>query len=276
MFQGVYRQCAIFLIAIAVVLAGCTGSETPIAEGTSSAEPVNPTSVAVAPELDDVTAGLPQLQGKAKVEIVVNGSTITVELDGEKAPVTAGNFIDLIERDVYQGTVFHRVVREPQPFVVQGGDPQSTNPAVPVERLGTGSFNDPDTNQPRYIPLEITPSGADEPLYNRTFEMAGISEPPALSHTRGAIAMARSQFPDSASAQFYFTLSDLPFLDGSYAVFGYITDGLEVIDDIQQGDKIESAEVIEGIENFKPAQTSEAAATDETTDAEGEAATDSE
>ena len=252
MFLGAYRQCAIFLIVIAVVLAGCTGSDTPVAEGTAT-DATSPTNVAAAPEVSDVTAGLPQLEGKAKVEIVVNGSTITVEVDGDQAPLTAGNFIDLVERGVYEGTVFHRVVREPQPFVVQGGDPQSKDPAVPVERLGTGSFNDPETNQPRYIPLEITPSGAGQPLYNRTFEMAGVAGAPALSHTRGAIAMARSQFPDSASAQFYFTLTDLPFLDGNYAVFGYITDGLEVIDSIQQGDVIESAKVIEGIENFKPA-----------------------
>ena len=62
--------------------------------------------------------------------------------------------------------------------------------------------------------------------------------------------MARSQFPDSASSQFYFALADLPFLDGSYAVFGYVAEGLDVVDVIQQGDVIESAQVIEGLDNL--------------------------
>jgi peptidyl-prolyl cis-trans isomerase B (cyclophilin B) len=63
--------------------------------------------------------------------------------------------------------------------------------------------------------------------------------------------MARAQNPDSASSQFYFTLADLPFLDGKYAVFGRITQGLDVIDTIQQGDKIESARVTQGVQNLK-------------------------
>ena len=66
--------------------------------------------------------------------------------------------------------------------------------------------------------------------------------------------MARSQATDSASAQFYFTLADLPFLDGSYAVFGYVTEGMDVVDNIQQGDLIESARVVSGLENLKPAE----------------------
>lgn len=63
--------------------------------------------------------------------------------------------------------------------------------------------------------------------------------------------MARSQLPDSASAQFYFALADVDFLDGSYAVFGYVTEGMDVVDQIQQGDRIESATVTAGIENLK-------------------------
>lgn len=93
-------------------------------------------------------AGLPTLNGPATVEMVVNGATITIEVDGDNAPVTAGNFVDLVNRGVYDGLVFHRVVREPQPFVVQGGDPQSKDPNVPAQALGTGSFVDPDTNAP--------------------------------------------------------------------------------------------------------------------------------
>ena len=172
-------------------------------------------------------------------------------VDGYSAPVTAGNFVDLVNRGVYDGTAFHRVVREPQPFVVQGGDPQSTDPNVPAQMLGTGSFVDPDTNAPRYIPLEIKATDREEPLYSQTFEEAGMNTNPRLTHTRGAVAMARSQAPDSASAQFYFALADLPFLDGSYAVFGYVTEGMDAVDAIQQGDRIESARVVEGLDNLQ-------------------------
>ena len=184
------------------------------------------------------------------MELVVGGEAIIIEVDGTQAPITAGNFVDLVERGVYDGTVFHRVVREPQPFVVQGGDPQSTDPSVPVQQLGTGGFIDPDTQEKRLIPLEITPEGAEQPVYSQTFEAAGTTAKPVLPHTRGAVAMARSQFPDSASAQFYFALADLPFLDGSYAVFGYVTEGMDVVDGIQQGDVLESAAVTDGLDSL--------------------------
>ncbi|MBE9141389.1 peptidylprolyl isomerase [Nodosilinea sp. LEGE 07088] len=209
-----------------------------------------PPAPAVA-ELAAAPSGLPVLDGTATVEMVVNGSSIVMELDGANAPITAGNFVDLVNRGVYDGLVFHRVVRDPSPFVAQGGDPQSKDPAVPAQQLGTGSFIDPDTEAPRYIPLEIKPAGAAEPIYSKTLEEAGITDAPELTHTRGAVAMARSQATDSASAQFYITLADLPFLDGGYAVFGYVTSGMETVDAIQQGDRIESARVISGLENLK-------------------------
>ncbi len=189
---------------------------------------------------------LPRLQGKATVVITVKGQPITIELDGSKAPLTTGNFVDLVNKGVYDGLAFHRVIREPQPFVVQGGDPQGKDTSVPLNALGTGGYIDPATNLPRNIPLEIVPSGATEPTYSRT-----ISTAPLLRHTRGAVAMARSQSPDSASSQFYIALADLPFLDGSYAVFGYVTEGLEVVDQIQQGDRINTAKVTQGLENLQ-------------------------
>ena len=73
----------------------------------------------------------PCLQGKASVEMTTSRVAITLELDGDAAPVTAGNFLDLVKRGVYDGTVFHRVVREPVPFVVQGGDPASSDASTP-------------------------------------------------------------------------------------------------------------------------------------------------
>jgi peptidyl-prolyl cis-trans isomerase B (cyclophilin B) len=180
---------------------------------------------------------LPQLEGKATVVMTVNGSPITIEVDGNNAPITAGNFVDLVQKGVYDGLTFHRVVRDPQPFVAQGGDPKGN---------GTGGYVDPKLGTERRIPLEIKPEGADAPVYSKT-----INQKPVLTHKLGAVAMARSQMPDSASSQFYFTLADLEFLDGNYAVFGEVTEGFDVVNKIQQGDKIQSAKVTAGAENLK-------------------------
>ena len=220
---------------------------------TSNPDPTQSTTdeTVPAPTTAEVVTGLPQLVGEATVEMTVNGGRVVMVLNGTDAPVTAGNFVDLANRGIYDGSVFHRVVRDPQPFVVQGGDPQSKDASVPIQQLGTGSFIDPNTNSPRYIPLEIKPEAADQPLYSTTFEAAGVGTPPQLPHTRGAVAMARSQLVDSASAQFYVALADLPFLDGSYAVFGYVTEGMDVVDQIQQGDRIDSIKVVEGLDNLQ-------------------------
>ncbi|MGB7084480.1 MAG: peptidylprolyl isomerase [Phormidesmis sp.] len=236
------------LIAIALLMASCSTRDTPEA-ASSASSPNAQTSVAVAPDAAALTAGLPQLNGKATVEIMVGDQPITVELDGDEAPVTAGNFVDLAEKGVYDGTVFHRVVRSPEPFVVQGGDPQSADPNVPTSQLGTGSYVDADSGQPRLIPLEILPAEAGEPVYGQTLPEAGINAAPALPHRRGAIAMARSGV-NTASAQFYITLADVAFLDGNYAVFGYVTDGMDVVDSIQLGDEITSVKVVSGAENL--------------------------
>jgi peptidyl-prolyl cis-trans isomerase B (cyclophilin B) len=239
------RPFTLALVAMLTLwLGACVASPTAETAGEAPAAPA-------VEELAAAPSGLPVLEGKATVEMVVNGSIIVMELDGDNAPITAGNFVDLVNRGVYDGLVFHRVVKEPEPFVAQGGDPQSKDPSVPAQQLGTGSFVDPDTQAPRYIPLEIKPAGAAEPVYSQTFEEARIGAAPELPHTRGAVAMARSQATDSASAQFYITLAELPFLDGSYAVFGYVTSGMEAVDAIQQGDRIESARVVAGLENLK-------------------------
>lgn len=229
-----------------------TGRASPSASPASeSTQDGNETTSVPGSESTSPLAQLPQLQGDATVVLQVNGKTITLAINGKDAPITAGNFIDLVDQKVYDGTAFHRVVRTPSPFVVQGGDPQSKDPNFPVQQLGTGSYIDPETKQARYLPLEILPEGAEQAIYSKTFQSAGESKPPKLRHTRGAVAMARSQLPDSASAQFYFALDDVDFLDGNYAVFGAVTEGMEVVDQIQQGDRIESAKVTAGIENLK-------------------------
>ncbi|MFM8975708.1 MAG: peptidylprolyl isomerase, partial [Vulcanococcus sp.] len=156
------------------------------------------------------------------------------------------NFVDLVRRGVYNNTLFHRVVREPIPFVVQGGDPQSANPNTPVDLLGTGSYVDPGNGQPRLIPLELFLSGDSSPRYGEVLAGPGQQSRLRLQHQRGAVAMARSADPNSASAQFYIALKALPELDGRYAVFGRVTKGMEVVDRISQGDKLISATVLQG------------------------------
>lgn len=235
------RWLVSLIIVGALFLGGCTSQESSsqTSQNTSTTTPVSTTQVN-----NPQMTNSPRLEGKATVVMVVNGSPITIEVDGTNAPVTAGNFVDLVERGFYNGLIFHRVVNSPEPFVAQGGDPQGT---------GMGGFVDPQTKRPRNVPLEIKLQGQAEPSYGKALgRQAGYSDPKVvLNHKKGAIAMARSQAPDSASSQFYFALSDIDFLDGDYAVFGYVTDGMNVVEGIKQGNKIESAKVTQGAENLK-------------------------
>ncbi|MBW4448562.1 MAG: peptidylprolyl isomerase [Spirirestis rafaelensis WJT71-NPBG6] len=253
-----------FLLALVIVgglmLGGCSGQQaasntaSPSSTATSAATEASTKTTTEASSVSQNTNSesipgmkdLPRLEGKATVVMTVKGSPITIEVDGTNAPITAGNFVDLVQRGVYDGLSFHRVVRQPQPFVAQGGDPKSKDPKTPTQLLGTGGFVDPKTGTERSIPLEIKPKGAEQPVYSKT-----ITETPVLTHKLGAVAMARSQQPDSASSQFYFALADHAFLDGSYAVFGNVTQGMDVVNKIQQGDRIDSAKVTQGAENLK-------------------------
>jgi peptidyl-prolyl cis-trans isomerase B (cyclophilin B) len=251
-----------FVLISALMLGGCStqqvasNNSSPISTATSTTSEASTKTTTEATSVSQTNsesvpglADLPRLEGKATVVVTVKGSPITIEVDGTDAPITAGNFVDLVQKGVYDGLAFHRVVREPQPFVVQGGDPQSKDPKVPADRLGTGSYIDPKTGNARYIPLEVKPKCSDTPIYNKPFD--ATVQAVVLPHKQGAVAMARSQSPDSASAQFYFTLADLAFLDGNYAVFGNVTQGFDVVNKIQQGDRIDSAKVTQGAENLK-------------------------
>ncbi|MBF2017023.1 MAG: peptidylprolyl isomerase [Rivularia sp. T60_A2020_040] len=240
------------LIVGALMLNGCSGNEVTSTSPDSTVAAADNDTTAQATLASEVKNeafpgmnDLPRLEGKATVVMTVNGSPITIELDGTNAPISAGNFVDLVQKGVYDGLNFHRVVRDPQPFVAQGGDPKGN---------GTGGYVDKQTGSERTIPLEIKPQGASEPIYGKTLEMANVSKPPELQHKAGAVAMARSQSPNSASSQFYFTLANLPFLDGNYAVFGNVTEGMDIVNNIKQGDKIEKAEVTQGAENLKNAE----------------------
>lgn len=149
-----------------------------------------------------------------RAAIVTNKGNITIELYEDKAPVTAGNFIDLVERGFYDGLKFHRY--EPG-FVIQGGDPKGN---------GTGGFVDPQSGRERRIKLEVSRD---------------------LPHGEaGAVAMARSQNPDSASSQFYITLGPAAFLDMNYAVFGRVVEGLDVVKQLRAGDTMTSVKIEDG------------------------------
>jgi len=189
---------------------------------------------------------VPCLQGAALVELDTSRGKVRVQLDGAAAPLTAGNFVDLVNKRAYNGTLFHRVVREPVPFVVQGGDPQTANPKVSPTQYGMGNYLDPASGQSRLIPLELKFSKEGAPRYGELLTAPGITRQLALVHQRGAVAMARSNDPNSASAQFYIALQALPELDGRYAVFGRVVQGMEVVDTIHQGDRLIKASLVDG------------------------------
>ncbi len=134
-----------------------------------------------------------------KVKVLVemeNGEDFVLELYPEYAPQTVQNFVDLVTDGFYDGVGFHRVVDD---FMAQGGDPEGTG-------MGGSGSN---------IPGEFSANGFTQNT---------------LSHTRGVISMARSQDPDSASSQFFICYDDASFLDGQYAAFGKVIEGMETVD----------------------------------------------
>jgi peptidyl-prolyl cis-trans isomerase B (cyclophilin B) len=230
-----------------LMLSGCNTptSQTAASSATSSPKPSASTLLPANVAYDTASAseppkaanndkfpGLPRLKGKATVTMIIKDKPVVLELDGDNAPVTAGNFVDLVDQGFYNGLTFHRVIKD---FVAQGGDPQGN---------GTGGYVPKGKGQERRIPLEIKLKGSADPAYSQVFEdVQSGSQVPVLVHKRGVLSMARSQSPDSASSQFYVTLADVNFLDGKYAVFGKVVKGMEVIDSIKIGDKITSAKV---------------------------------
>lgn len=127
------------------------------------------------------------------VTIKTTQGTIKVELYPEIAPNTVNNFISLVSKGFYNGTIFHRVIPG---FMIQGGDPEGTGMGGPGYSI-KGEFN-----------------------------MNGFEN--NLKHTTGVISMARSMSPNSAGSQFFIMVADAPHLDGQYAAFGKVTEGIEV------------------------------------------------
>jgi peptidyl-prolyl cis-trans isomerase B (cyclophilin B) len=117
---------------------------------------------------------------------------------------------------------------------------------TPTTQYGTGNFIDPASGEARLIPLELRLRTEKLPRYGEPLTSPVVSRELTLTHQRGAVAMARSDDPNSASAQFYVALEALPELDGRYAVFGRVTRGMDVVDRIQQGDRLIRATVVEG------------------------------
>lgn len=183
----------------AVMLAGCgsapAGGTSAPAERTSV--PAGESSATENPSAS--AAGQDNLlTGKHHVEITIKDKgIISVELDADVAPITVTNFVKLAEEGFYDGLTFHRIING---FMMQGGDPKGD---------GTG--------------------GSDETIKG---EFSGNGVANSISHTRGTISMARSQMADSASSQFFIMHADNPGLDGDYAAFGQVTEGMEIVDDI--------------------------------------------
>lgn len=137
-----------------------------------------------------------QMTDLVKIEME-NGKGIVLQLDDEHAPITVANFRSLVERGFYDGLIFHRVISG---FMIQGGDPTGT---------GMGGSE-------RTIKGEFAENGIDNPI----------------SHKRGVISMARSMMYNSASSQFFICHGNATYLDGQYAAFGAVVEGMETVDEI--------------------------------------------
>jgi peptidyl-prolyl cis-trans isomerase B (cyclophilin B) len=228
------RICLSALMALllpAVLMLGGCGGDATVPELDTQEQAATDTSAGAEAQgsttnSEGATLYTPEYQptGAEIATFETNKGTIVVELYGKDAPVHVGNFVELVEKGFYDDTKFHRY--EPG-FVVQGGDPQTTeldSDAV-VQAVQTG--NPPlGTGGPGYVI-----KGEFDPQVNPN------------KHVVGALGMARTNDPDSAGSQFYFALQPLTMLDGQYTVFGVVTEGLDVMQDLRIGDTIKSIKI---------------------------------
>ena len=178
---------AVLMTLLMIMLAGCGGGSSEEAEASETSEPE---AAETAEAADPV--------GIHHAEIVIKDyGTVSLELDGDTAPITVQNFMDLANDGFYDGLTFHRII---DGFMIQGGDPEGN---------GTG--------------------GSGKNIVGE-FEANGYAND--IAHTKGVISMARAQDPDSASSQFFIMVADAPHLDGQYAAFGHVTSGQDVVDKI--------------------------------------------
>ncbi|MFN6352237.1 MAG: peptidylprolyl isomerase [Cyanobacteriota bacterium] len=191
---------------------------------------------------------LPRLLGRATVELRTSKGNLLVVVDGYNAPLTAGAFVDLVKRGFYDGLPFNRAEDF---YVLQTGDPEG-----PAD-----GFIDPASKKERHVPLEIRVADEAVPYYNQTFEDLGLykAEPVLPFNAKGTLGWAHSdEALDDGSSQFFLFLSEpeltpagLNLIDGRYAAFGYVVDGLEVLDELSADEKILSAKVVEGADNLR-------------------------
>lgn len=218
-----FRILCLIIAALALIaLTACGNTDNNQTTSNTKSEPtLTPNQTKTQAEPVSVSGELSQ--GSCKVLFTMSdGQTFTVQCEPEYAPETVENFLQLVKSGFYDGLTFHRILDN---FVAQGGDPSGN---------GTGG-------SPNKIHGEFASNGFTQNT---------------LKHNRGSVAMARSNDPDSASSQFYICYQELPSLDGKYAVFGEVTDGMEVIDGFLSIERdssgmpstpitIQSAEIIE-------------------------------
>ena len=196
------KKITVWLLTLALaamMLAGCgsktdTTDTTETTEATSAADETSDGAADTADTSEDEEL----LTGLHHVTIDVQDyGTISLELDADTAPISVTNFINLANEGFYDGLTFHRIISG---FMIQGGDPNGN---------GTG--------------------GSDKTIKGE-FSANGVEND--ISHVRGVISMARANDPDSGSSQFFIVHEDSTFLDGQYAAFGHVTDGMDVVDAI--------------------------------------------
>lgn len=196
------KKITVWLLTLAfaaTMLAGC-GSKTDTTDTTETTEATSAadeTSDGAADTADTSEDG-ELLTGLHHVTIDVQDyGTISLELDADTAPISVTNFINLANEGFYDGLTFHRIISG---FMIQGGDPN-----------GNGT-------------------GGSEKTIKGEFSANGVEND--ISHVRGVISMARANDPDSGSSQFFIVHEDSTFLDGQYAAFGHVTDGMDAVDAI--------------------------------------------
>ena len=196
------KKITVWLLTLALaamMLAGC-GSKTDTTDTTETTEETSATDETSdgAADTADTSEDEELLTGLHHVTIDVQDyGTISLELDADTAPISVTNFINLANEGFYDGLTFHRIISG---FMIQGGDPNGN---------GTG--------------------GSDKSIKGE-FSANGVEND--ISHVRGVISMARANDPDSGSSQFFIVHEDSTFLDGQYAAFGHVTDGMDVVDAI--------------------------------------------
>lgn len=211
-------------VALTVVLSGCSAQASKDTTQSGGQSESTATSESPFPGEEPLYTPAYKPNGDEVAVIKTTKGTIKVKLFGKEAPIHVGNFVELARKGFYDNIKFHRYIAG---FVIQGGDPQ-TKDMTPEEvvKLAADDYGPLGTGGPGY-----TIKGEFDPAVN------------PHKHTKGALAMARAGSPDSAGSQFYFALEPLARLDGSYTVFGEVTEGLEVMEQLRIGDVIESVAI---------------------------------